>query len=97
MESVKKQTGFDVIPEYKFHVERKWRLDFAIPEKKLGIEMQGGLYLPKGGHTSISGFKRDIEKFNELNALGWTLLLVLPENLLSKNFTNLIVRCIKLH
>ena len=30
--------------QFRFHAERMWRLDFAIPEKKIGIEIQGGTF-----------------------------------------------------
>ena len=35
--------GYDERPlrEYKFHPRRDWRFDFAWPEKKLAVEIQG--------------------------------------------------------
>lgn len=41
---------------------RRFRWDFAWPIHRLAVEVQGGLYLPKGGHTSAAGVTRDCEK-----------------------------------
>lgn len=30
------------VPQYIFHPKRRWRLDFAFPEYKIGIELDGG-------------------------------------------------------
>ena len=59
--------------EYRFHPERKWRLDFAWPHLKIGVEIQGGIYKGKGGHTSINGFQRDCDKLNAAQLLGWKI------------------------
>jgi hypothetical protein len=60
--------------EYPFHPERKWRFDFAIPEKKIAIEYQGGIFMAKSGHSSIKGQSRDQEKMNQAQILGWKVL-----------------------
>lgn len=31
-------------PQYRFHPSRLWRIDLAIPEKKISIEIQGGIF-----------------------------------------------------
>lgn len=61
--------------EYKFHESRKWRLDFAYPERipPLAIEVEGGVYT-RGRHTRPKGFKADCEKYNTLTLMGWQLL-----------------------
>lgn len=58
--------------EYPFakSLKRKYRADFANIESKVIIEIQGGIY-GKGGHSSISGIKRDCEKFFCAAQLGW--------------------------
>lgn len=57
--------------EYKFHKTRKWRFDFAYPERKIAIEVEGGTYSRKSRHTSPLGYRKDCEKYNTANALGW--------------------------
>lgn len=59
--------------EYRFHPTRKWRLDFAWPAAKLAVEIEGGIYRG-GGHTTVAGIKRDVDKGNALTRLGWRLL-----------------------
>ena len=66
--------GYDgIITEYRFHPDRKWRIDFALPQFKLAIEYEG-IFSTKSRHTSTSGYLGDIEKYNELALMGWTLL-----------------------
>lgn len=81
-------------PEYRFHAERKWRFDYAWPQWKVALEVEGGVFGfkdPKtgkhrsgGAHSSITGIKRDIEKYNYAGAMGWTVIRCLPTTLLQK-------------
>jgi len=59
--------------EYRFHPVRKWRFDFAYPDKLIGIEVEGGTWV-KGRHTRGQGFENDCEKYNEAAMLGWKVL-----------------------
>lgn len=59
--------------EWRFHPRRKWRFDFAWPEIMLAVEVHGGC----GRHMSFSGFRRDREKMNTAQTMGWTVLEVL--------------------
>jgi len=70
--------------EYRFHVERKWRADFAIPEMMVLIEYQGGVFMNKSGHSNIKGQTRDQEKMNQAQILGWKVL-----QYSAKNYTQL--------
>ncbi len=69
-----KAVSLPFVREHRFHPTRRWRFDFANKERKLAIEVQGGLWLKKGGHTSGKGVTRDIEKYNEALRLGWMIL-----------------------
>jgi len=62
--------------ELHFHPARAWRFDFAFPGQKLAIEVMGGLWLRKSGHTSGTGITRDYVKLNEAQLLGWRILHV---------------------
>src|SRR3954464_10168436 len=44
----------DLKKEHRFHPERRWRFDWALPDKMIGIEYEG-LNSEKSGHTTISG------------------------------------------
>ena len=67
--------------EYKFHPERKWRYDYAWPDAKVALEVEGGVW-SGGRHTSARGFLKDMEKYNAAAALGWKVLRTTPGDLL---------------
>lgn len=56
--------------EHRFHPERRWRFDVAIPYLKCGIEYEG-LMSKKSRHTTRTGYTGDAEKYNAAQALGW--------------------------
>lgn len=60
--------------EYKPGTVRKYKLDYAWPDIKVGIELNGGIFMKKGGHNSISGLLRDYERMNYLQILGWLII-----------------------
>ena len=60
--------------EYKAIPGRRFRWDFAIPERKLLIEIQGGTWVSNTGHSSGSGIRRDCEKINLATLAGWRVL-----------------------
>ena len=53
---------------------RHWRFDFALLEHKIGVEIDGGTWLTKGGHTTGSGYQNDREKDRADILLGWRVL-----------------------
>lgn len=66
------------VPEYVFALPRKWRFDFAWPQRQLAVEVEGGVYIA-GRHTRGDSFERDCEKYNEAALLGWLVLRVTPD------------------
>jgi len=59
-----------VMQQFKFHVERRWVVDFAWPDKKIIVEVEGGTW--KGGrHTRGVGFRNDCIKYNQATLDGW--------------------------
>lgn len=63
------------VAEYRFHPTRMWRWDFAWPELKLAVELDGrGKDGGMGAHQSITGQRRDHEKGNAAVLLGWRVL-----------------------
>lgn len=59
--------------EHKFHPTRRWRFDFAFPDLKLAVEVEGGTY-SNGRHNRGNGYESDLEKYNEAILLGWNVL-----------------------
>jgi len=68
------------VPEYRFHPERKWRFDFAWPDKKVALEIQGGIWVA-GFHSGGTGQYGDMEKLNEAAAMRWAVLQVEPRKI----------------
>lgn len=66
--------------EFAFAYPRRWRFDFAYPDFKIGIELEGGLWI-QGRHTSPQGFIKDMDKYNAAALLGWRVLRYSHENL----------------
>lgn len=69
----------EVVKEHRFHPERKWRFDFAVPEKKIAIEYEG-LNSERSGHTTLTGYTKDTEKYNAAQALGWKVIRFTVKN-----------------
>ncbi len=65
--------GIEIEKEYKFHPERRWRFDFAIPSLMIGIEYNG-MQSAKSRHTTLMGYTGDREKINAAQSLGWKVL-----------------------
>lgn len=55
---------------------RKFAFDFVWPDHKLAVEVQGGIWLPAGGHNTGTGIERDCEKLNLAVLAGWRVLHV---------------------
>jgi very-short-patch-repair endonuclease len=70
----------DAEREYRFHPVRRWRFDFAWPEQKVAVELQGGIWT-NGRHSRGAGYVEDCRKSNEAQALGWTLFHLTNEHL----------------
>ncbi len=67
--------GFEMpVREYRF-CARRWRFDLAWPDRKLALEVEGGVWI-RGRHNRPMGFIRDIEKYNTAQNMGWKVLRV---------------------
>lgn len=63
------------VPEYRFHPVRRWRFDWAWPDRRLGLEFEGGAYTG-GRHVRGAGFEADCLKYSMAALLGWRVLRV---------------------
>jgi very-short-patch-repair endonuclease len=61
------------VREYGFHAKRKWRFDFAWPERLLAVEVDGGEWV-QGRHWRPKGVSDDREKSLAADRLGWAVL-----------------------
>lgn len=71
-----RERGLKFVREHRgWHPERGWRFDFAFPEVKIAVEIEGGVeWKGSGRHTTPPGFDEDCRKYNEAAILGWTVL-----------------------
>lgn len=70
--------GVPLVAEHHFHPSRKWRLDYAVPDAKVGIEIHGAVWR-QGRHTRGKGFIGDRRKMNAATAMGWRVWELSPE------------------
>lgn len=68
------------VTEHRFDAERQWRFDYAWPDDRVALEVEGGAFV-RGRHTSGAGFRADLAKYNAALAQGWRVVRVLPEQL----------------
>ena len=68
-----KAIGLKPETEFRFHDTRRWRADFAFPDKMVLVEFEGGVYT-QGRHTRGKGFEADCEKYSEAAAMGYRVL-----------------------
>jgi len=80
--------------EYRFDPKRRWRLDFAFVQRKIGIEVEGGIW-SQGRHTRGAGFEADCDKYNALALAGWRLLRFTPSQIRSGRALQAILAILK--
>lgn len=69
-----KAKGLTPVQEYRFHATRRWRFDFAFPELRIAVEVEGGTWSRgKAGHTSGVGYRSNCQKYNSAVLLGWSV------------------------
>jgi very-short-patch-repair endonuclease len=68
----------DPVRQFRFHPDRRYRCDFAWPNHKLIVEIEGQIW-NNGRHTRGSGFLKDCQKYNEAELMGYHVLRYPPE------------------
>lgn len=84
----------ECVREYRFHPRRRWRFDYALPQYRLAIEIDGGVWL-YGRHNRASGYLGDMEKMREAAAAGWLVLHFTPREQFTAKALDLIRRTIR--
>jgi hypothetical protein len=67
------ELGFEFQKEYRFHPERRWRHDYYLPQLRIGIEIEGGVF-SGGRHIRGTGFSKDCFKYNTATMMGIRVL-----------------------
>lgn len=82
------------IPEHRFDTSRRWRFDWCWLDRKLALEVEGGVW--RGGrHTNPIGFIKDIEKYNAATLAGWRVLRCTPQMIDSGEVIPLLEKALK--
>jgi hypothetical protein len=68
---LRRVSPIEIVCEYQFHPERRWRADWCAPDAKLIFEYDGFT-----DHLTLKGMLRDSEKGNEAQLLGFLFLRV---------------------
>lgn len=66
--------------EYRFDPKRRWKFDFAWLDKKVAVEIEGGVWV-NGRHNRGKGFIGDCEKYNQAVIQGWRILRYTAETI----------------
>ncbi len=85
-----KEHSVQLQEEYKFHPDKKYRFDWAIPALMIAVEYEG-IFSDKSRHTTRGGFIKDTEKYNTASGLGWRVF-----RFTANNYENLITELNKL-
>lgn len=70
------------VREHRFHPVRKWRFDFAWPDRMLAVEVEGGAFTG-GRHTRGVGFQLDCQKYNAAVLSGWRVFRFTSQQVMS--------------
>ena len=66
-----KSEKIDYRSEFTFCPGRKWRFDFAWPDLKIAVEIEGMTYTGVGYHQNPEDYAKDCEKYGNATLLGW--------------------------
>ena len=83
----------ECVKEYKFHPKRRWRFDYAIPNHKIALEVECGVWTG-GRHSRAQGFLGDMEKYNTATLMGWRVFRTTPDDLLKMVTLNMVKQAI---
>ncbi|WP_262246999.1 endonuclease domain-containing protein [Parapedobacter soli] len=93
---VRSDIKVDIVTEYRFHPVRRFRFDYAIPEYKIAVEKDGGVWMKGGGaHSRPSNILRDMEKLTLAAVDGWIVIRRTPQELCTSETLNLIRKAIQ--
>lgn len=65
----------DPTPEYRFSQERRYRFDWAWPERKVALEYDG-IFSFKSRHRTVHGYSVDLDKMCLAQKEGWLVVRV---------------------
>ena len=86
--------GVELDQEFRFHDVRKFRFDYAMPDRKIAIELEGGIWRKQGGaHSGGVAANRDCEKYNLAALNGWTIFRLTTDMITADHIRPIINFC----
>lgn len=82
--------GPELVPEFRFCKERRWRADFCHERSRTLIEIEGGAFC--GRHTKAKGFLADAEKYLAAWLAGWSVVRLTAPQLTRQTITAVALR-----
>ncbi len=82
------------VHQHRFAPPRRFRFDVAWPDRKVAVEVQGGIW-SGGRHARGSGIAVECQKFSLAAARGWRILPVTREMIESGEAVELIAQALK--
>lgn len=79
--------------QYRFDPVRRWRFDFAWPEQRVAVEIDGGLHC-RGRHIRPEGYKRDCEKLNAAVLANWRVLRFVADQIKSGDAVAVVLKAL---
>jgi hypothetical protein len=82
------------VKEHRFATDigRQWRFDYAWPDLKVAMELEGGTFISGGGrHNRAVGYAGDIEKYNRAAIQGWLVVRATHDMVLEGNAINYLI------
>jgi len=68
-----------------------------LPGEKVAVEYEGGIFSEgKGGHSSVAGILRDIEKYTEAQLAGYIVVRTTPQSVANETAIRYVKRALKL-
>lgn len=82
MEDLPKLCCGSVVKEYRFAPDRRFKADYALPQIKVLVEVEGGVFT-NGRHVRGTGYVSDLEKYNLAALLGFRVYRFTPKQVKS--------------
>lgn len=89
------EVGLTLIPEFKFSADRDFRFDFFHEPSGVALEVMGGVWMARGGHTTGAGYVKDMEKENLALSLGYRVMKCLPQDVCMEDTRELFTRIVE--
>jgi very-short-patch-repair endonuclease len=90
---LKRITGWEREHWFARHLGRRWRFDFAFPDLRLAVEVEGGEWV-QGRHQRPAGFREDCDKYNAAAEAGWRVVRYVPSQIRTCEAVNQIQRIV---